>query len=158
MPGGLEFQLRPTESGWRIWIGDPGRPVRPIRNYAAIATPPLRGPNALVIEGWHFRNADNSGPNDPGPKNLNLPQRRRGFFFVLTEADYFAAQAALAVVLWPSGRSEAEVEAAEEDFQRIEKAEAVLHVETLELDNLALGKRAWIERMSFAVKILARDG
>ena len=155
LPGGLELQLRPAERGWRIWVSDPGRPIR---DYAAIATPPFHGPNALVIEGWHFRNDDNSGPNEPGPKNLNPPQRGRGFFFVPTEADYFAAQAALAVALWPAGRSEAEVQAAGEDIQRIEKAEAILHVEKLELGNLILGKRAWIERMSFTVELLALGG
>jgi len=35
-------------------------------------------PNARELEGWHFRNADNSGPNDG---SVNAPQELREFIF-----------------------------------------------------------------------------
>ena len=38
-------------------------------------------PNPRDIEGWHFRNADNSGPNEPGDKNVNAPGEKREFIF-----------------------------------------------------------------------------
>lgn len=41
-------------------------------------TPPLRGPNATDIQGSHFRNADNTGPNRG---ELNLPGKVRRFIF-----------------------------------------------------------------------------
>lgn len=44
-------------------------------------TPPLHGPNPCDIEGWHFRNADNTGPNEAGDGNVNAPQREREFLF-----------------------------------------------------------------------------
>ncbi len=42
-------------------------------------TPPLRfPPNPREIYGWHFRNVDNTGPNDG---SVNAPQRMRAFVF-----------------------------------------------------------------------------
>jgi hypothetical protein len=44
-------------------------------------TPPLHGPNPRWIEGWHFRNSNNTGPNDVGSSNVNAPGERRQFVF-----------------------------------------------------------------------------
>lgn len=66
-----EFRLAPVSHGWQIWVSDPAQPDL---NFVAVATPPFRGINPARIEGWHFRNADNSGPNEPGDKNVNAPQ------------------------------------------------------------------------------------
>jgi hypothetical protein len=42
-------------------------------------TPPWHSvPNPREIEGWHFRNADNIGPNDG---SVNAPQELREFIF-----------------------------------------------------------------------------
>jgi hypothetical protein len=42
-------------------------------------TPPWHFvPNPREIEGWHFRNCDNSGPNDG---TVNAPQELRDFIF-----------------------------------------------------------------------------
>ena len=35
-------------------------------------------PNPQYLDGWHFRNAANTGPNDG---SVNAPQTRREFFF-----------------------------------------------------------------------------
>jgi hypothetical protein len=145
---GLEFRLHPIEFGWLIWVGDP---TRPDDNYAAIVTPPYRGPNERVIEGWHFRNSDNMGPNEPGSKNLNVPQERRSFRFVITRAAYESARAALEIMLWPSGRTEAEIEAAGERWDSVPTASGELTISELELGNLVPGKEAWIERMAFTL-------
>jgi hypothetical protein len=146
----LEFWLKPISHGWMIWIGDPARPEQ---NHATVATPPFRGVNPTRIEGWHFRNADNTGPNAPGPKNVNAPQHERPFAFFLDAASRRAALEALEILLWPDGRDEAEIKAAGERFAEIPKATAVLRVEALEFGNLREGERAWIERMAFSVKI-----
>jgi hypothetical protein len=67
--------------GWRIAIqtscaanGD---------NFAAVATSPFHGVNALEVEGWHF---------DP---RVNAPQRVREFEFVLNERDWQMLMTAL---------------------------------------------------------------
>jgi hypothetical protein len=45
-------------------------------------TPPFHFvPNPRDVEGWHFRNADNTGPNAPGEKNVNAPGEAREFIF-----------------------------------------------------------------------------
>ena len=38
---------------------------------------PAHGISADVVAAFHFRNADNSGPNQVGPKNVNAPQAYR---------------------------------------------------------------------------------
>ncbi|MDA0990367.1 MAG: hypothetical protein O3A51_06410 [Verrucomicrobia bacterium] len=75
--GRFVFGLKPTPYGWQIDIRD----ERGTEDIAAL-TPPWRwGPNPRDIAGWHFRNADNSGPNDVGPNNVNAPQDLRSFIF-----------------------------------------------------------------------------
>ena len=76
----LTFRLVPLPSGWIIWMGNPQDSTK---DFVSVATPPFRGLNARIIEGWHFRNADNSGPNLPGDKNVNAPGEIRSFYFVV---------------------------------------------------------------------------
>lgn len=150
LPNGLAFQLRPVLRGWLIWIGDPARPED---NYAAVATPPFHGPNPTLIQGWHFRNADNTGPNAPGPKNVNAPQHSRHFRFVPDKARFDEAMEALGVALWPGDRSPAEASAAGAAYRAIETAEGRLRITELELGNLVPAERAWIERMGFTLRL-----
>ena len=73
----LVFHLEPIPTGWMITVrhkegGDD----------LSRLTPPLHFfPNPRYIEGWHFRNSDNSGPNEPGAKNVNAPGEVRDFIF-----------------------------------------------------------------------------
>ncbi len=150
LPGGLAFELWPLLQGWVIWIGDPARPED---NYAAVATPPFHGPNPTLIQGWHFRNADNTGPNAPGTKNVNAPQHTRRFRFVLDKARFDTAMETLALVHWPGDRGPAEVDAARDAFRAIERADGSLQITDLELGTLVSGERAWIERASFMVHL-----
>lgn len=70
---GLFFLLEPGRHGWDLAILDARE-----RDVSAM-TPPLRfAPNPRQIYGWHFRNADNSGPNDG---SVNAPQGTRLFIF-----------------------------------------------------------------------------
>jgi len=41
-------------------------------------TPPFQGINARHLYAWHFRNEDNTGPNEG---SVNAPQRHRQFIF-----------------------------------------------------------------------------
>jgi len=91
----LLFCLIPHELGWTISLTD----GNPDNNFAAVVTPPYRGINHLDIEGWHFRNSDNSGPNKLDEKNVNAPQEVRQFYFVLNDTDYQKAFDALQKML-----------------------------------------------------------
>jgi len=72
---GLALELDPTEGGWRICIRDSTRPSEDL----ARLTPPVHlVPNPRDIEGWHFRNRANTGPNRG---DVNAPQKSRWFIF-----------------------------------------------------------------------------
>ena len=60
--------------GWWIAVQQNCSPSGP--DFVAVATPPMRGPNAREIAGWHF---------EPG---ANAPQKTRDFAFVLNDADW----------------------------------------------------------------------
>lgn len=75
LENGWVFALIKTELGWAIRLFD-GEPIGDATDLTSL-TPPLRGaPNPRDIVGWHFRNADNTGPNEGG---VNAPQNMRAF-------------------------------------------------------------------------------
>lgn len=141
------FQLRPIEYGWKIWLGDKKEPVH---DFISVATPPFHGMNPRFIEGWHFRKSDNSGPNGPGPKLVNAPQKERRFYFVLKETDYQVAYTFLNEQLLSS---DDEREQIREKWEQLEPREGILTITNLELGNLELGERARIEYMEFEVEL-----
>ena len=143
------FRLVPEELGWSISVASEA--VR--ENFCSVVTPPYRGMNALHIEGWHFRNSDNSGPNDSGPKNVNAPQELREFAFVLNEADYRIAFNALQILLWPYGYSKQQIDAAEGAHAKLRKGSGKLVIRDLKLNALEPGKQAGIDRMRFDVEL-----
>ena len=74
-PAGWILKLRPGPEGWFLQVTIKGREDEDL----ARLTPPWHFvPNAREIEGWHFRNADNTGPNDG---SVNAPQELREFIF-----------------------------------------------------------------------------
>lgn len=74
-PAGWIFRLVPGPTGWFLEITTKGREAEDLSRL----TPPWHFvPNAREIEGWHFRNADNTGPNDG---SVNAPQELREFIF-----------------------------------------------------------------------------
>ncbi len=78
LPNGWQFKLNRVEHGWEIRLFDKD-PALGAVDLSQI-TPPLRGgvPNARQVFGWHFRNADNTGPNEG---DVNAPQHLRLFLF-----------------------------------------------------------------------------
>ena len=145
-----EFRLVPSGGGWTIWIGDPQQRDH---NYITTVTPPFRGINPAFIEGWHFRNKDNTGPNGPGGGNVNAPQMERRFAFVRDGTGYQAAQEALGVLLWPDGRPEEDIKKAEDRLAAVPRIEGVMWIEALELGNLVAGEKAHIERLAFRLRL-----
>jgi hypothetical protein len=140
----LVFKLIPYQEDWEIWLG-PTTIADPATNYSTPVTPPFSGINARQLEGWHFRNIDNSGPNSAGEKNVNAPQELRTFCFVGNHADFEAAQSALAAGL-PSL-----VDAiANEEFPVYK---GTLAISELTLGNLLPEQRAWIEEMTITVNL-----
>lgn len=125
----LVFELIPIEFGWEIVLRSSERPQE---NLARL-TPPSHGINPRYIEGWHFRNADNTGPNDG---SVNAPQEKRQFHFspkVGKTIDYPLA--------------------AQQMRQIADDGRGTLTVTDLRLGNLGKGQRAHIEAMKFRVEL-----
>ncbi len=75
LENGWVFALIKTELGWAVRLYN-NEPVSDATDLTSL-TPPLRGaPNPRDILGWHFRNADNTGPN---LGDVNAPQNLRAF-------------------------------------------------------------------------------
>jgi hypothetical protein len=74
---GFYFRLEPLTHGWLIVIKD----KRGTEDISRLTPPFHFVPNPREIEGWHFRNIDNSGSNEPGEKNVNAPGMVREFIF-----------------------------------------------------------------------------
>ncbi|MBI1394234.1 MAG: hypothetical protein GC152_16005 [Alphaproteobacteria bacterium] len=72
---GWTFALMSTENGWAVRVFE--NPQIGMAVDLTSLTPPHGGaPNPRDIEGWHFRNADNTAPNDG---SVNAPQSLRAF-------------------------------------------------------------------------------
>jgi len=127
------FILKPNPYGWEIVVREKGRP----KENLARLTPPFHFvPNPRYIEGWHFRNADNTGPNAAGPRNVNAPQHDRDFIFspmVGKEIDY------------PVDKKERD--------KLVLFSQGTLTISKMKLGNLKAGERAVFESMEFHVKI-----
>jgi hypothetical protein len=72
---GWILRLVPVTEGWLLEVTTNER----IDEDLSRLTPPLHfAPNPREIVGWHFRNANNTGPNDG---SVNAPQALREFIF-----------------------------------------------------------------------------
>jgi hypothetical protein len=155
MGNNLVFRLdydKGDGEGWYIEVADK---MQPDHNFCLVVTFPFRGINSLDIQGWHFRNSDNSGPNKPGDKQVHAPQEKRSFRFVLDETGYQTASDAVDKLMHQYLYSEEEVAQAREimDTELLEKATGVLTITHIELGNLMVGERAWINYMEFEVEL-----
>lgn len=145
-----EFRLVPIGGGWTIWID---RPAHRDRNYVAAVTPPFRGINPAVIQGWHFRGRRDPTDNEANEGKVNAPQKERHFAFVPDAAAYQEAEEALAILLRPEGRTEREMAAAQDRLAKVPRIEGVLRIEAIEFGNLADGEQTDIEQMAFSVRL-----
>jgi len=128
--GRFTFALVPMEYGWYITIRDAEQPGEDL----ARLTPPLRlVPNPRFLEGWHFRNIDNTGPNQG---SVNAPQHVRRFIFSPKVGE---------LVDYPP--TVEQVEMIEQDGQ------GVLTITEMTLGNLEPGERAHFESIAFEVML-----
>ncbi|HYQ89138.1 MAG TPA: hypothetical protein VEU09_05865 [Candidatus Binatia bacterium] len=133
---GLSLELDPMEGGWRICVRDSTRPSEDLARF----TPPFHFvPNPRDIEGWHFRNLANTGPNKG---DVNAPQESRWFIF----------SRVVGRSIQPADSLE---EAVTED--QVERAEqwgrGALDIEDLVLTPPKQGEKAAIQSMRFRVVI-----
>ncbi|MEW6440616.1 MAG: hypothetical protein AB1640_06710 [bacterium] len=134
---GLVFRLEPGKAGWTITVKEQGR-----NEDLSRLTPPFHFvPNPRDIEGWHFRNADNTGPNEAGDKNVNAPGEIRGFIF---------SPEVGRTVAGPQARTAP----SPEDIETVRRfGRGTLRILEYRLDNLEPGKQAGMEWMRFEVEL-----
>lgn len=153
LPGNLVFALLPTtyaEIGWVGWNIHLGSSSESSHNYAGVVTLPLRGTNDLQIIGWHFRNEDNTGPNDG---SIYAPQEERFFSYILNEENYQIASDAVECIMWPLLCEEMDTHEAIDLHQSVPTMGGRLLITNLELGNLEPGRQPWIEYMEFEVEL-----
>jgi hypothetical protein len=145
----LIFELLPAEYGWVISIRNKSQS----ENYCGIATPPFHGINSLYIEGWHFRNADNSGPNEAGEKNINAPQETREFSFVTDQKSYERTADLLDIMLHSGNINSEKLTEAETELAGIKKGNGKLEIIEMKLENMKLNEKAAFAYMKFSVEL-----
>ena len=130
-PGGWLVRLRPLETGWGLEVTQKGREEEDL----ARLTPPWHFvPNARDIEGWHFRNKDNTGPNDG---SVNAPREIRDFIF--------SPEVGRGIEYNGSGTTP-------QDVARVEAfGRGWLRLEQFELSPPRRGERATMESLRFTV-------
>lgn len=134
--GRFTFALEPIQYGWGICVYEKGRK----ENLAGL-TLPLHGPNPTDIEGWHFRNQDNTGPNDG---RLNVPQEEREFIFSPEVGE---------TINGPESTNSI----TEEDIDRIEAfGQGTLKITQMKLAQPRLHETASLQEMDFHCKLTWR--
>lgn len=123
----FRFALTPIDCGWYIQVFE-----KSATGDLSRFTPPFHFvPNPRYLEGWHFRNSDNTGPNVSDEKNVNAPQRIRDFIFSPEVAQI-------------PGKPTSE------DVERIRTfGRGRLEIVDFELGNLRKGTRAVFQRLQF---------
>ncbi len=133
----FEFVLEPLEHGWFINVYEKGREESLSR-----FTRPLHGPNPCLVEGWHFRNAANTGPNTG---ELNLPQKARVFHFSPEVGRTIQSYGIVEPIT-------------EKDLRRIQLfGVGILEIKSLELSPPSGDGMARIEQMSFSCRLEYRN-
>jgi hypothetical protein len=134
----LHFILKPNPLGWEIVLQDPNRPKE---NLARLTPPYHFVPNPRYLEGWHFRNADNTGPNAIGEKNINAPQHQRRFIFSTKVGQ---------TIDYPPTPAQA--------GQVARDGTGLLEILDMKLGNFRAGEKAWFEWIRFKVRLQLGEG
>ena len=126
------FSLEPIETGWIVSVQYRGR----AEDIARLTPPWHFVPNPRYIEGWHFRNQDNTGPNEG---SVNAPQGVREFVFSPEVGQSIDGPKATA-------------QPTAEEMKRVfEFGSGELRILDYSLSDLEPGKRARMVRLKFQV-------
>jgi hypothetical protein len=144
---GLVFRLAPSEFGWDIEVG----PEDSTDNYMDCVNESLHGITPFQIEGWLFRNDDNTAPRKPSDLLVPGIGEKREFQFVLTAADEAKSCADLKKMEHSWDAKAAEPMTASRLFGALAGGDGSVTITHMTLGNLKPGAQAWIESMQFEV-------
>lgn len=142
---GLVFRLAPSDFGWDIEVGPKGG----TDNYMDCVNEPLHGVTPFQIEGWLFRNDDNTAPRKPSEMLTPGIGEKREFQFVLTAADEAKSCDDLEKMEHTWDEKAAEPMTASRLFGALAGGDGSVTITRMTLGNLKPGAQAWIESMEF---------
>jgi hypothetical protein len=142
---GLVFRLAPSEFGWDIEVG----PKDSTDNYMDCVNEPLHGITPFQIEGWLFRNDDNTAPRMPSDLLVPGIGQKREFQFVLTAADETKSCDDLEKMEHSWDQKAPEPMTASRLFGALAGGDGSVTITHMTLGNLKPGAQAWIESMQF---------
>lgn len=138
---GLTFTLEPSDKGWQIGV------VAGPESKAACAslsdiTLPLHGVNPTQLEGWHLRNATNTGPNDG---SVIAPDTEREFNYALSCDDRARIMASYLCSMTGSQKCE--------DTGAVKVGVAVLTMTNYDFDDVKPGEQAGFTHLDFKLAV-----
>ena len=151
---GLVFCLRPNsfwkkDGGWDIVISDTSE-NNCGKSFSSIVTPPFYGDNPIFIQGWQFRNENNTREV---PESVNAARKTRLFNFVFNQNDYELIWKAHDCIMRNQCIDGLTQDKATNTIETTPKSRGVVTITNLVLGNLVPNDAAWIEQMEFNVKI-----
>lgn len=149
---GLVMRLVPSEYGWDFEVG----PKDNDEDYMRCVNEPVHGITPYQIEGWLFRNDDNTAPRKPSELLTPGIGEKREFQFVLTAEDQIKSCADLDKMLYINDEKDPEHLAAMSRFGMYAGGDGSLTITSMALGNLKPGEQAWIESMQFEATITFR--
>jgi hypothetical protein len=131
------FALEPIPYGWEISVYETGRK----ENLAGL-TLPLHGPNPIDLEGWHFRNEDNTDSSHDHSNVMSNDDRE--FIFSPEVGEVINAPASTNGIT-------------EDDIDRIAAfGQGALKITGMKLSPLLLHQTAYFEQMNFHCRLIWR--
>jgi hypothetical protein len=141
----LVFRLIPDEYGWDIEVGPKDR----TDNYMDCVNGPLHGITPYQIEGWLFRNDDNTANRKPSELMTPGIGEKREFQFVLTARDQERSCADLDRMEHIYDDKAPDRIAATSHFGEHAGGDGSVTITSMTLGHLNPGAQAWIESMRF---------
>ena len=142
---GLVFRLVPDEYGWNMEVG----PKDGTDNYMDCVNEPLHGITPYQIEGWLFRNDDNTANRKSSELMTPGLGEKREFHFVLTAGDEAKSCADLDKMEHIYDEKDPDHIAAISHFGERAGGDGSVTITSMTLGNLKPGVQAWIESMRF---------
>ena len=143
--GGLVFRLVPDEYGWNIEIG----PKDGTDNFMDCVNGPLHGITPYQIEGWPFRNDDNTANRKSSELMTPGVGEKREFQFVLTAGDEAKSCADLEQMEHIYDEKDRKRITATNRFGAYAGGNGSVTITGMTLGHLKPGVQAWIESMRF---------
>jgi len=144
---GVYFRLVPDDAGWQIEVGNEND------DFTRCVNPPSHGITPMQIEGWHFRNDQNTAARPAGELLTPGVGEKRWFDFVLTADDNQKECNNLDAVLYIDDEKNPDHLRAMREMGSRVRGRGWFAITGMTLGNLVPGQQAWIESLQFEAEL-----